>query len=147
LSSGARRAILDYAWPGNVRELKSAVERSILISDTDEIEADDLMLFDRVQISPWVERVALARTGDGAAPRMQPDRPAISKGADGSVDRATGIVLGTGEEEILSLDDLKRQAVERAYKLCEGNVDRAAVELGIGRATMYRLLKKYELMQ
>ncbi len=147
LSSGARRAILDYSWPGNVRELKSAVERSILIADGEEIQADDLMLFDRVQISPWAERVAMARTGEGSVARMQPDRPAVSKGADSSVDRATGIVLGTGEEEILSLDDLKRQAIERAYKLCEGNVDRAAVELGIGRATMYRLLKKYHLMQ
>lgn len=146
LSSGARRAILDYTWPGNVRELKSAVERSVLISDDEEIRADDLMLFDRVQISPWAERVALARTGEVGSARMQPDRPAISKGADSSADRASGIVLGTGEQEILSLDDLKRQAVERAYKLCEGNVDRAAVELGIGRATMYRLLKKYELM-
>ncbi len=148
LSPGARRAILDYAWPGNVRELKSAVERAILISDGPEIHADDLMLFDRVAISPWVERVAMARTGEtNSVPRMQPDRPAISKGLDGSHSHAAGVVLGTGEDEILSLDELKRQAVVRAYKLCEGNVDRAAVELGIGRATMYRLLKKYEVMQ
>ena len=41
--------------------------------------------------------------------------------------------------------DLERRAVERAYALCEGNVERAASELGIGRATMYRLLKKYDI--
>ena len=51
------------------------------------------------------------------------------------------------EEGIVSLDDLKRQAVERAYRLCDGNVDRAAVELGIGRATMYRLLKKFGILE
>ena len=48
-------------------------------------------------------------------------------------------------DEIVPLDDLKRLAVERAYAVCEGNVERAAGELGIGRATMYRLLKKYDV--
>ncbi len=48
-------------------------------------------------------------------------------------------------ERIVPLEEMKRQAVERALTLCEGNVDRAAAELGIGRATVYRLLKKYDL--
>ncbi|MEX0600158.1 MAG: sigma-54 dependent transcriptional regulator [Rhodothermales bacterium] len=52
LSSSARRTITDYSWPGNVRELKSAVERAILISDDDEIQADDLMLNGTSAISP-----------------------------------------------------------------------------------------------
>ncbi len=147
LSSGARRAIVDYAWPGNVRELKSAVERAVLISDNDEIQADDLMLFDRIAISPWVERVAAARSASGGVGAMQPDRPPVSKGAESSRMPVATVALGSDEQDILSLDELKRQAVERAYRLCDGNVDRAAVELGIGRATMYRLLKKYEIMQ
>ena len=147
LSSSAKRSILDYAWPGNVRELKSAVERGVLIADSDEMQADDLMLFDRVSISPWIERAVLARAGEGGAVGMQPDRPPVSKGAGSSRMPASAVVLGADEQDIMSLDELKRQAVERAYQLCEGNVDRAAVELGIGRATMYRLLKKYDIMQ
>ncbi|NNE45092.1 MAG: sigma-54-dependent Fis family transcriptional regulator [Rhodothermales bacterium] len=147
LSSSAKRSILDYAWPGNVRELKSAVERAVLIADSDEMQADDLMLFDRVAVSPWIERAVMARAGEGGAVGMQPDRPPVSKGAGSSRMPASAVVLGTDEQDIMSLDELKRQAVERAYQLCEGNVDRAAVELGIGRATMYRLLKKYDIMQ
>ncbi len=147
LSSSARRAIMDYMWPGNVRELKSAVERAVLISDEDDIHPDDLMLFDRVAIAPWAERVAQARVSEGSRLPMQPDRPAVSKAVEGSRAPLDGIVLGESEDEILTLDELKRQAVVRAYEICDGNVDRAAVELGIGRATMYRLLKKYELMK
>ena len=56
-----------------------------------------------------------------------------------------GIAATAPDDLIVPLDDLKRQAVERAFEICEGNVERAAGELGIGRATLYRLLKKYDI--
>lgn len=144
LSSAARKAILDYSWPGNVRELKSAIERAVLISDEADISSSDLMLNDQVRISPWTERVTLAEAADG---RMAaPSRPAIPNHGGSSVLEG-GVVLGSSDGEILSLEDLKRQAIERAYHLCNGNVDKAAVELGIGRATMYRFLKKYGIKE
>ena len=58
---------------------------------------------------------------------------------------AAGIAATVPDDLIVPLDDLKRQAVERAFEVCEGNVERAAGELGIGRATLYRLLKKYDI--
>ena len=56
-----------------------------------------------------------------------------------------GIAALAPDDDIVPLDELKRLAVERAFELCDGNVERAATELGIGRATMYRLLKKYDI--
>ena len=168
LSQAARRAILDYSWPGNVRELKSAVERAVLISDHAEIQPGDLMLGEQTVISPWAQRFTLseAPTAPPApapfvppapapmAPPVSyapaPAMPAPPAGAEGDEDDdEDDIPLGDYERsgEIVSLEDLKQQAVLRAYRLCEGNVDRAAVELGIGRATMYRLLKKYGIMR
>jgi DNA-binding NtrC family response regulator len=144
LSSEARKAILDHSWPGNVRELKNAIERAILISDSDEITPTDLMLHEKSAIAPWTERMGASEPTNGT-----PAQPAAS--ANGIAESETddedvpAVVLGSESDDILSLEDLKRQAVERAYTLCEGNVDKAAVELGIGRATMYRLLKKYDL--
>ena len=58
---------------------------------------------------------------------------------------AAGIAATVPDDLIVPLDDLKKQAVERAFTICEGNVERAAGELGIGRATLYRLLKKYDI--
>ncbi len=52
---------------------------------------------------------------------------------------------GTRAPVIVPLEDMKRLAVERAFASCGGNAERAAAELGIGRATMYRLLKKYDI--
>ncbi|MEX0598995.1 MAG: helix-turn-helix domain-containing protein, partial [Rhodothermales bacterium] len=95
-------------------------------------------------ISPWTERMTLAAAAGGDGAQLDDDADDIIE--DEGSNEAPAVVLGDAGEEIKSLEDLKRQAVERAYDLCEGNVDKAAVELGIGRATMYRLLKKYEIM-
>lgn len=46
------------------------------------------------------------------------------------------------EEEVLNLEQLERQAVERAMRLSEGNVTRAAEYLGITRFALYRKLEK-----
>ncbi len=42
VSNDARRLLLDYAWPGNVRQLESAIERALLLAESDEITVEDL---------------------------------------------------------------------------------------------------------
>lgn len=43
-SQGAIDLLLSFRWPGNVRELKNLVERLIITTDKDVIEADDIEL-------------------------------------------------------------------------------------------------------
>jgi len=43
-STEAKSELLDYNWPGNIRELISVVERSVILSETDEIQKDELFL-------------------------------------------------------------------------------------------------------
>ena len=122
--------------------MKSAIERAILITDHEQIQVEDLMLDSSQTVSPWSEEPVPEPVTElrlhkpqpipeepGTQPRELPVSPE---------DEPSG--------EIVSLEQLKHRAVRQAYMVCEGNVDRAAVELGIGRATMYRLLKKYDLM-
>jgi DNA-binding NtrC family response regulator len=42
LSPEAERRLGRYAWPGNIRELRNVLERALLLSGRDVIEADDL---------------------------------------------------------------------------------------------------------
>ena len=46
-SPEAKEQLLSYDWPGNIRELISVVERSVILSDGDEITADTLFLESR----------------------------------------------------------------------------------------------------
>jgi DNA-binding NtrC family response regulator len=55
-SAEAMEAMLAHTWPGNVRELEHVVERATLLSPTEEIGADALMLRTRT---------------DGGAPRLE----------------------------------------------------------------------------
>ena len=43
-SPEAKSELLDYSWPGNIRELISVVERSVILSETQEIQKDELFL-------------------------------------------------------------------------------------------------------
>ena len=44
LSQEARDRMLEYEWPGNVRELKNAMERAVVLSESDHIEWEHLGL-------------------------------------------------------------------------------------------------------
>ncbi|PLX21364.1 MAG: sigma-54-dependent Fis family transcriptional regulator [Marinilabiliales bacterium] len=47
--------------------------------------------------------------------------------------------------EILNVDELEKQAIIRAIAKCKENLTKAADELGMGRSTLYRKMKKYDL--
>ncbi|MDA8078691.1 MAG: sigma 54-interacting transcriptional regulator [Nitrospiraceae bacterium] len=42
ISDGAMEALIRYPWPGNIRELENAIERAVVVSDSDEIQTCDL---------------------------------------------------------------------------------------------------------
>lgn len=44
ISSQALKKLSTYPWPGNVRELQHAIERAIIMSDTDMLEPNDFIL-------------------------------------------------------------------------------------------------------
>jgi two-component system response regulator AtoC len=42
VSAEARKLLLEYSWPGNVRELQNAIERAMVLADTDVLQVADL---------------------------------------------------------------------------------------------------------
>ncbi len=128
-SSATRRVILSNDWPGNVRQLKNAVERALLVSDTPAIEPVDLML----------EALPPPRRPSAPAPvaALQTPPPAGSP--------TSRLYEAERPDAIIPLEDLKRLAIEHAYKVCKGNIDQTSIRLGVTRSTIYRLMEKYKL--
>jgi len=63
-SSDATQAIASYPWPGNVRELENAIERAVVLAESDLIDAE-LLAIDmslRGQLRPLGDRVAANNT-------------------------------------------------------------------------------------
>lgn len=44
ISGDAMQTLVNYSWPGNIRELENALERTVVVAETDEIQAGDLPL-------------------------------------------------------------------------------------------------------
>jgi DNA-binding NtrC family response regulator len=49
VDSEALKKLTQYHWPGNVRELQHAIERAIIMSDSDMLETDDFLLSTQIQ--------------------------------------------------------------------------------------------------
>jgi DNA-binding NtrC family response regulator len=105
LSDAALKRLREYHWPGNVRELSHALERALILSDSDPLQADDFLLSVRGQ-------------------------------AGGQHDLRF---------DSLDLDEVERRVVEFVLSKHEGNISRAAAELGITRTRLYHRIEKYQL--
>jgi two-component system response regulator HydG len=90
-----------YAWPGNVRELQHALERAVIMADSNTLQQSDFLF---------------NRKGDVS---VNPDT--------------------------LNLDEVEKAAVVKALQLHNGNISKAADELGLTRASLYRRMEKYGL--
>lgn len=117
-SSGALERMAAHSWPGNVRELRNLVERcGVLAAGREVTEAD---------LGPSLGRGTGIRTGQAADAAGGP-----------------GPGPGAADPSGRGLADLERSAIETALARHGGNRERAARELGISPATLYRRLKSY----
>jgi len=55
LTSETRKLMIEYSWPGNVRQLESAIERAILLAESDKITLEDLPTEVRQEVGPASE--------------------------------------------------------------------------------------------
>lgn len=101
----AMQELQAYSWPGNIRELRHAVERAVILTESEELEISDFI--------------------------PQPPQPEGQQ--------------PTEELHTYNLAAIERWAVRKALAKHAGNISRAAEELGLTRAALYRRIAKYDL--
>ncbi|WHZ09447.1 MAG: Two-component transcriptional response regulator, LuxR family [Cytophagales bacterium] len=101
VSPEAINKLKKYPWPGNVRELQHAIERAVIMADSNMLQESDFLF--------------------------------SKKGYESS------------STDSLNLDEVEKQAVIKAIQLHGGNISKAADELGLTRASLYRRMEKYGL--
>lgn len=119
-----------YRWPGNVRQLIHVIQRVVVLSNGETLEAHMLPteIFAE-QPTPLPEKRADTETESAG---QMPENPPIN-----------GPAAPSSREEIIPLEQLERAAIANALDLCDGSAYETARRLGISAATMYRRIKLY----
>jgi DNA-binding NtrC family response regulator len=108
-----------YAWPGNVRELRNIVERMAILCDNDRIEPRHL--------PPEIRQAPTLRTVSQLPDTWEEFKRLKQQVRDAAV------------------EDLERRFLIEVLRRTNGNVSKAAEEIGIQRTNLHALIRKYEL--
>ena len=131
LSAGAETALLQYDWPGNVRELRNVMERAFIMSDGEEIHAEDLAIVEHgslqapTTISPAYGTAAAAPTPPPPAFSPPPGPALTAESLQTQVARFEAALIGQALAET-------------------GSLRAAARRLRMDPATLLRRRKKYQ---
>jgi two-component system response regulator AtoC len=123
ITLATQEALERHSWPGNVRELRNVMERAVVMSETDELAPEHLLL---------------ATPSPAPVPPAEPQAPTGGKRAEPPPARA-GATGGLRAE----LDALERQRILDALAICAGNQTQAAAALGMSRRTFIARLDEY----
>ncbi len=141
LTSETMEAMLGYDWPGNIRELENSLQHMVAVNTGPLLHVTDLpSALQNFRAQRKIYSVAAAVGGnvaefpvpDEIAPAPKPVQSAMH-------------ITGGSPTSVIPLPELERRAIMNALEYTQGDRAVAAHLLGIGRTTLYRKLKEYEL--
>jgi transcriptional regulator with PAS, ATPase and Fis domain len=122
-------SLIEYAWPGNIRELEHSVQQMVAMNSGPYIGMADLP---SSLVNRSVEKRVMAGDFRPAATATSYPSPLASPfSPDGG--------------GILTLAEVEKRAILQTMEYTKGDRTVAAAMLGIGRTTLYRKLKEYDL--
>jgi transcriptional regulator with PAS, ATPase and Fis domain len=128
-------AMLSYDWPGNVRELENCIQHMVAINTGPLLHAAELpSMLQNFLLAKKAHSLSVAV---GFQPGPKPPGEAPAHEHRGAPEGA--------RPPIIPLMQMERQAILDALAYTKGDRAIAANLLGIGRTTLYRKLKEYQL--
>jgi transcriptional regulator with PAS, ATPase and Fis domain len=127
LSDDLRQMLMNYDWPGNVRELENCIQHMVAVNSGPVLHPADAP---SSLINARLQGGLGAGSGNGESPSS----------------RDSELFAGTVPRTIVPLSELERAAILNALEYTKGDRMMAAHLLGIGRTTLYRKLKEYNIV-
>ncbi|MDX2434599.1 MAG: sigma 54-interacting transcriptional regulator [Desulfobacterales bacterium] len=131
-SGKALKTLMAYSYPGNVRELRNIVEYSVNICQEKKIK---LKCLPKYLLSPAIDQNENARVNEPSeivsnttASKITEPSPPMQGGGDGG-----------------GWNEIEKEMILEAMKKAKGNRTETARNLGWGRTTLWRKMKRYEL--
>jgi transcriptional regulator with PAS, ATPase and Fis domain len=135
LTQETLEAMLSYDWPGNVRELENCIQHMVAINSGPLLHASELPSM--IQNHLIAKKAQCMTVAVGAHP--------LAKGPGDALAYEHRMAPESGRSPIVPLTQMERQAILDALEYTKGDRAIAANLLGIGRTTLYRKLKEYQL--
>jgi DNA-binding NtrC family response regulator len=132
LTAEALEVLLSYDWPGNIRELENCVQHMAAINSGPLLHVADLPSNLQNHLIEKKSQYLMAAAGSGA----YGSNPQSGE---------TATVVPSPLPSVVPLAEIERRAILNALDYTRGDRAVAAHLLGIGRTTLYRKLKEYEL--
>ncbi len=120
-SPEAEQVFLHYDWPGNVRQLQNVVRNIVVLNDAPIVDV-------------------------GMIPPPVGGRWARPNGFAGVARKPVTLAAEGAMPTIKPLAVVEREAIENAIAVCDGNIPKAAVLLGVSPSTIYRKLTSWGVM-
>jgi DNA-binding NtrC family response regulator len=150
ISQEAYAKLFSHSWPGNVRELQNVMERSVLMTKGEIIEANSLPL---TSIIPTPV--------DGTPRKIEPEKTQAVSDNNRREEPAPDLnfnelcrllvgklnVPGPQDNQQNIFERLEGSIVQAALERTKGNKQAAANLLGLYRPRLYSIIKKYNLAE
>lgn len=139
-SAMALNKLLNYPWPGNVRELDNVVQRALILSGQQDIDADHILLegIDWQDAGSLQSAVESGSPAPSVRPVAEPDSVYLAEAESAAVARNLAASEGLGSE----LRDQEYAIILETVKECNGRRKEIAEKLGISPRTLrYKLAK------
>jgi DNA-binding NtrC family response regulator len=140
VTAEAMEVMLNYDWPGNVRELENCIQHMVAINSGPLLHVADLPSSLQNFLLQKKSQYLMAAAGAPQPVAIQGEAGAATLDAP-SAQAAAPIFQG-----VIPLTELERRAIINALEYTKGDRAVAAHLLGIGRTTLYRKLKEYQLV-
>ncbi len=142
MTAEAMEVLLSYDWPGNVRELENCVQHMVAINSGPLLHVGDLpssLQNHLIQKKSQYLTAAAGASFDSLMPHRKPPE------TSGDLVPVSSAMSFQGPSAVIPLLELERRAIANALEYTKGDRAVAAHLLGIGRTTLYRKLKEYQI--